>query len=110
MLIWVGLFFVPTSVWSGKVTFHFWYIVTIFAVQLLWGLLLYRIRKRLGTGVCPLTSLVQYLRGYPLTDPRNYDHAFIIEVCERLHIPLKPALLAKLLLLTIVIVTIQYFT
>lgn len=109
VLIWVGLFFVPQSFWSSKVAFHFWFIFVVFAFQLIWGLILLPIRKRLGVGVCPLTTLTQKTRGFPISDPQNHDHVFIIEFCQRFNIPLKLTFLTKILLFSVFLVSAQYF-
>lgn len=109
VLVWVGLFFFPQAWWEYKVFFHFWFVMIVFASQVLWGIAMMFIRKKFGMGVCPLTTLTQYVRGFPISDPRNYNHTFIIEFCERLHIRLRSFVLDALLILTLVAVTVQFF-
>lgn len=110
VVMWVGLFFIPSSIWPGKITFHFWFIVCIFTSQLLWGLVLLPLRRRLGFGVCPLTTLTQYVRGYPVRDPRNYDHWFLDEMCERWNMRLPHRIIQTIFLGTITLICIQYFS
>ena len=109
VLIWVGLFFFPQAWWEHKVIFHFWFILTVFASQVLWGIAMMLIRERFGMGVCPLTTLTQYIRGFPISDPRNYNRTFIIEFCERFQIRLHHYVLNTLLITTLLAVSIQFF-
>lgn len=81
VLIWFGLFLVPASWWPERVPFHFWFIISITIIQTLWGWFLYQ-RKFMPKFdiICPLTSLMQWLRGYPLNHPDNYGHYYITEL------------------------------
>ncbi len=108
VLVWIGFFFFPQAWWGGKVSFHFWFIIIVFASQVLWGITMMPIRKRFGMGVCPLTTLTQYVRGFPISDLRNYNHTFIVEFCERLQIRLRSSLLNTLLVSTLVAVSVQF--
>ncbi len=107
VLLWFGLFFVPRFVWPSRVSFHFWFIVIIMLLQLLWGIFLYPKTKKIDF-ICPLTTWLQHLRGYEIKDQRNYNHSFIAELLERLHIKISFRGVNILLFLTLVIVVIQY--
>ncbi len=108
VLIWLGLFFIPSSSWPAKVTFHFWFIFVVFASQIWWGFFLMPIRKRFGAGVCPLTSLTQWVRGYPITDRRNYDHTFLEEITERLRITISLKTMQIILFGSVGVIIVQY--
>lgn len=110
VLLWLGLFFVPERLVPGKTVFHFWFIIGVFSAQVLWGLVMLSIRKRFGAGVCPLTTLNQWVRGFSITDERNYDHTFIQEFLERVHIRLAPLVTYSILFGTLALITIQYFS
>ena len=104
VLVLFGLFFVPKAVWSGKVVFHFWYFMGITAVQFIWAVGAF---KRLDI-ICPLTTLLQWLRGYSLKSKKNYGHSFIAELLERLKIRVSYGWVNGLLLVSLVVVVVQY--
>ena len=81
----VGLFFIPISLWQERVAVHFWYFASVFGIELLWSILLYPKLKKIDL-ICPLTTVMQSLRGYPLQDERNHNHSFIAELLKRMHI------------------------
>ena len=108
ILIWIGLFFVPSSIWSHKVTFHFWYVISLTAIQFLWSLCIFHYTKQIGI-ICPLTGLMQYLRGYPFSSPKNYLHTYISEVSNKLKIKINDKAVNILSLVTLGIITLQYF-
>lgn len=110
VLFWLGLFLVPESLFPGSVTFHFWFIYVVFASQMLWGLAMMPIRGRFGVGVCPLTTLNQWVRGYPISDKRNYDHTFLEELFARWHLRISPTIRQVILYATLLLVIIQYAT
>jgi hypothetical protein len=105
VILWFGLFAVPRSVWPGRITFHFWFIVILLIVQFSWGFIL---RKKLDM-ICPLTTLMQYWRGYPCKDQNNYGHSFIAELSKKLKIKIHYHGVNIILLITLIIVFIQYF-
>ena len=107
VIIWFGTFFIPLSVWPKRITFHFWYILIFLLVQLAWGIMLYPKIKKVDF-ICPLTTLLQYLRGYPIANKNNYNHSFIAELLTRFHIKISFMWVNSILWLTFVIVTIQY--
>jgi hypothetical protein len=104
VLIWFGLFLIPRSVWPARVTVHFWYIASIMLIQLAWSLVIYR-KVNL---ICPLTTWLQYVRGYPLYSRENYQHSFISELFERYHVKMSFHIVNVLLLITLAIVAVQY--
>ena len=108
VIIWFGLFFIPGSLWQNKIVFHFWFISIFLLGQLAWGGILYpKINKIML--ICPLTTLMQYFRGYPIKDKRNYNHSFIAELLNRLNINVSFHWVSILLIITLIIVSIQYF-
>ncbi|MBI2145690.1 hypothetical protein HYU18_05230 [Candidatus Woesearchaeota archaeon] len=106
--VWYGLFFVPTSLWPGKVSFHFWFILIAVALQFGWGLLLMPIIGKYRM-VCPLTTLMQLLRGYPVKDERNNNHSCIKEVFHRIGKPVPKKAVTYSTFISLGIVTLQYF-
>ena len=79
-------FFIPTSAWPGRIDVHFAYLSGLLVLNYLWGLIwTIRYRDRLYT-VCPLTTLMQCLRGYGMWDARNFRYWFSEELLERLHL------------------------
>ena len=78
----LGLFFVPKSLVPQINSIHLSYTLWVALSQAFWGVLMIKIKKRF-TIVCPLTTMMQYLRGYSPTDARNYEHSFIVEFLDR---------------------------
>ena len=103
VLLWFGLFLFPLSIWPGRITFHFFYISGIMSVQLLWAFYLHRFDI-----ICPMTTLMQWMRGFSLKDEKNYGHSFIAELVERLGINLSYKIVNYLLFVTLIVVTIQF--
>ena len=108
VLLWFGLFLVPKSLWGGVVVFHFWYIVSIMFVQFLWGLTFWPMIHR-GDIICPITTLMQSMRGYPRISEKNYGHSFIAEFCERIGVRLNYKGVNAVLFVTLVLVFVRYF-
>jgi hypothetical protein len=77
--VWFGLFLVPSSVWSDKITFHFYLTIIIVAHQFLWGLIIMPYTRKFRM-VCILTTPMQLLRGQKISDPKNYDHSWFKEL------------------------------
>lgn len=105
IILWFGLFLVPSSIWTERVIFHFWYLVIIIIIQLIWSILIF---KKLDL-ICPQTTLMQYLRGYKLNNKKNYRHSFIAEFLKKLKINISYKSVNIILLITLIIVTVQYF-
>lgn len=55
--MWVLLFFVPRAVWSGRVTFHLYYLVVMVVSEVAAGLALTPTMGKFRI-VCPLTTLM----------------------------------------------------
>jgi len=108
VIFWYGLFFVPLSLWSGKISFHFFLTLAIVGNQFLWGFLIMPWTKKYRM-VCFLTTIMQLLRGQKISDPKNYNHSFTKEFFGKtgLNIPHRGATLLTFTILTVV--TIQYF-
>lgn len=107
VVIWFGTFFIPLSLWPNRITFHFWCILILLLLQLLWGIILYPKTKKVNF-ICPLTTLLQHLRGYPIESKKNYNHSFIAELLERFHIRISFQWVNIMLWVTFIIVAIQY--
>jgi hypothetical protein len=109
IILWFGLFFIPSCLWPGKTAFHFWFIMIITGVQFLWGLFMMPYTRRIGI-ICPLTTVMQKLRGFPIISMENLGHSYIVEILKRFNIKLSHKVIDIILLITIVIVSIQYIT
>ena len=105
---WFGLFLVPTSLWSGKISFHFYFIAIATALQFLWGFVLMPVIKNYRM-VCPLTTLMQLLRGYPVSDERNNNHSCIKEFFDRLGVKVPKKAVTISTFVSLGAVTVQYF-
>lgn len=108
VLVWFGLFLVPQAVWPGVVSFHFWYILSIMVGQFLWGLVFFKWRHKLDI-ICPLTTLLQWLRGYPLSSRKNYGHSYIAELLGRLGMRAQYGRVNTVLLITLGLIVVRYF-
>ncbi len=107
VILWFGLFLVPTSIWSGRITFHFWFMVIITLIQFLWGLVYFPVTRKIDI-ICPLTTLMQSLRGFPFRSKKNYGHSFIAELLEKLKLKVSYRWVNALLLVTLVLVVVEY--
>ncbi|MBI2580660.1 DUF2784 family protein [Candidatus Woesearchaeota archaeon] len=106
--VWFGLFLAPESLWSGKISFHFWFILIAVAMQFGWGFLMLPITKKYRM-VCPLTTLMQLLRGYNISDERNNNHSCIKEFFHRIGKPVPKKAVTISTFVSLGIVTLQYF-
>lgn len=107
IIIWFGLFLVPSCLWAGKIIFHFWFIMIITGIQFLWGLFMLPYTKKIDI-ICPLTTLMQKLRGFPVRSRENLSHSYIAEVLRKFKIKLSYKAVNIILIATIIIVSIQY--
>ncbi|MBI2176233.1 hypothetical protein HYU40_02685 [Candidatus Woesearchaeota archaeon] len=106
--MWFGLFLVPASLWAGKISFHFWFILIAVAMQFGWGAVLMPVTKKYRM-VCPLTTAMQLLRGYPVADARNNNHSCIKEFFHRIGKPVPKKAVTISTFVSLGIVTLQYF-
>jgi hypothetical protein len=106
--IWLGLFLVPSSVWHDKITFHFYLTVVIVAHQFLWGLIIMPWTKKFRM-VCFLTTFMQLLRGEKISDPKNYDQAWLKELVGNQGIKIPHAFSTIVTFSTLSLVTFQFF-
>lgn len=82
VVVWIIPYVFHTTPWM--IPFHLWFtagivvhwVISGLAVRIMWS-------KSFGL-VCPLTLLVQYLRGIPFYKKENYRHSFVQELLERL--------------------------
>lgn len=107
VIVWFGLFFVPKSLWPGRVIFHFWFIFIFMLIQMGWGAAMTPYMKKYRI-VCPITTLMQYLRGYPIDEKRNFDHSFIREFLTFLKIKAPYGSIGLVNYLSLCLVAIQY--
>ncbi|MAE43113.1 hypothetical protein CMO93_05035 [Candidatus Woesearchaeota archaeon] len=107
VVIWLGLFFVPRSVWLSKITFHFWYALVLLIIQLGWGLILSPITKKINI-ICPLTTIMQRLRGFHITSKKNFGHTYVAELSNKLNMRISNKAVNILALVTFFIILIQY--
>lgn len=56
-----------------------------------------------------MTTLMQKLRGFPLKTKENFAHSFIVECLGRLNVKVSYKTINLLLLITVVLVSIQYY-
>lgn len=105
VIVRLWLFFIPTKLRPWRISFHFRYIAIILAAQFLWSIILI---KKAGM-ICPVTTLMQYMRGYKCDHKKNYDHSFIAELLETLNIHISFQTINILLLATFVWAAILYF-
>lgn len=108
VVILFGIFFIPLSLWPGRIEFHFWFISTLLFLQLLWGVVLYPKTGKIDF-ICPLTTVMQSLRGFPIESKENYNHSFIAELLGKLRINISFFWVDVLLLIIFIIVSFQYF-
>lgn len=101
------LFLVPLSLWAGRAVFQFWYMISILGIEAIWAIFLYPKIRKIGL-ICPLTSVMQYTRGYPISDVRNHHHSFIAELLEKYGVRANFKRVNIMMLLFSVIVILQY--
>ena len=107
VLIWFGLFFIPSSLWSDRVVFHFCYVLSITIIHFLLFFILSPKIKKIDF-ICPLTTWTQSFRGYPVKDKRNYAHSFIAELLKKVRINVSFKSVDILMLISFFIVIVQY--
>lgn len=107
-IVWYALFFVPTSIWPARPAFHFWYIFVQVASELVTGWILMPKMKKFRI-VCPLTTIMQNLRGYKFSDPKNFDHSFVREFARRIGVKLPYGLVGALIFASLALVSVQYY-
>lgn len=108
VILWFGLFLVPRSLWPGRIAFHFWFIFIFMLIQMVWGVAMMPYMKKYRI-VCPITTLMQYLRGWPINDKKNFDHSFIREFLAHLKIKAPYGSIGLVNYLSLGLITIQYF-
>lgn len=106
--VWYGLFLVPSTLWPGRIPFHFFMTMAIVGHQFLWGAMLIPWTKRYRT-VCILTTILQLLRGKDIKDPENYNHSLTVETIKKVRIKIPHAAAIFLNFLVFIVVSIQYF-
>ncbi len=106
--IWLGLFLVPSSMWPGKITFHFYFTILLVFHQFFWGWLIMPWTHKFRM-VCILTTPMQLLRGQKLSDPKNYNHSFFKELIGKNGIKIPHAFSTALTFSALGLIIYQYF-
>lgn len=108
IIFWFGLFFIPQSIWPGRIVFQFYFTVIVVAHQLTWGLLIMPWTKKYRM-VCILTTIHHLLRGQKISDPENYDRNFTKEFLGKAGINFPHRAATIITFATLILATIQYF-
>jgi len=106
-VFWFGLFLVPSSVWPGKITFHFYLTVAIVVHQFIWGLVIMPWTHKFRM-VCILTTPMQLLRGQEISDPKNYNHSWFKELVGKGGIQIPHAVSTLITFSTLALITYQF--
>lgn len=107
-LLWVVLFFIPVGWWPQRVAFHFYFVIAMVLFQIAGGILWQPVAHKFDLR-CPLTIIMQRVRGYSMREPAAYDHSFIVEFFERVHIAPKKNTITFLIIFSIILIVCQYF-
>jgi len=83
LIAWIGLFFVPLSIFPQRVEYHLYYYLIVYIIQFITGIFYYSTFGGL-ISLCPLTLIMQRIRGVPWKDPKNYEHSFTAEAWSRI--------------------------
>ena len=107
---WYGLFFLPSFMWpwGDKITFHFWFTVVIVGHQFVWGALIMPWTRKFRM-VCFLNTPMQLLRGWKISDAKNYDHSFQQEFLGRHNITIPHRLTTIATFSVLAAVSLQFF-
>jgi len=108
VIFWWGLLLVPTSVWTNKISFHFYLSTSIVVHQFIWGAFILPWTKHYRP-ICILTTIMQWIRGKRLSNELNYQHVWTKEFFQRIGwgLPQRGATIITAVVFTIV--NIQYF-
>ena len=101
------LFFIPESIVPQIASIHLYYMLWIALAQAFWGIIMTKFRGAFAL-VCPMTTLMQYLRGYPPSDSRNHSHSFVVEFMKHLGAEWNFKLINNIMIVTIIAVVIRY--
>ena len=105
---WLGLFFLPESLFSDRISLQFYLGLLIVGHQLIWGLVILHWTEKYRMA-CFLTTLTQLLRGEKVSDPGNYDHSFTREILKITGINISHRVSVTLSLAVLAITSIRYF-
>ncbi|HCM36712.1 MAG: hypothetical protein A3J30_01955 [Candidatus Wildermuthbacteria bacterium RIFCSPLOWO2_02_FULL_47_9c] len=105
--LWVGLFFVPPTLWTSKISFHFFFTWGVVIHQMIWGAILMLFTKRYEL-VCILTTLEQIAKGEKLSEARKYRHMIIKKFFEKAGWGMPQRGATVLTLFALLLVTFQY--
>ena len=107
VLMLVALFLVPKSLVPNIAAIQLYYTIWVAASQAFWGVMMIRIKKKFSI-VCPLTTMMQYLRGYSPLDERNYNHSFIAEVMDHYNVKVQNKTINTLMYVTLGLVVVRF--
>lgn len=108
VLIWIGLFLVPVSLWPDRITFHFYMTVIIVISQFIWGIMIMPWTRKFRL-VCALTTFTQLLRNQKISDPKNYSHSFFKELFGNHGIKIPHAVSTLITFSILSLVTFEFF-
>ena len=102
--IWWAWFLIPTSVWSERIMFQFWYAILLVGAQVMWGIIVFG----KVAPICPLTTWMQDLRGFSKDNQKNYGHAYIHEELNYMGIPISKKMTSNIHIASFIIVISQF--
>lgn len=103
------MLFIPTSLWPERPAVHFYILVFIMLSDLIAGIFYYLYdHKKHFYLICPLTLLMQRIRGYKFLDKRNYEHSYVIEVGKRFGFKLSRVFARLFFILFFIITLLNY--
>ena len=110
LAFWILPFFIPLSVWPNRIPIHFWFIISIYGFQTIFGYILHKMNKIPRMQICILTFAMQRLRGHNTWTPGCYNHSFTTELLNRLGVKLNHNGVNYYEHFTVALITIQYLS
>lgn len=100
---------VPEHWWPNKIAFHFYLSFAIVLHQFFWGVTIMPWTGKFRM-VCILTTLMQFLRGENIADPKNYDHSFLKELFGKAGFNFTHRMAVGMALIVLTLVSWQYLS
>ena len=101
------LFFIRKKLIQEISTINLYYMLWVALSQAFWGIFMIKHRGSFAL-VCPMTTLMQYLRGYPVNDEKNHGHSYVVEFMDYLGVKWDFALINKIMIGTIIAVILRF--
>ena len=105
---WFLPFFIPVSVWSNKIYYHVWYMIFVLSINYVWGFV-FLLKLNKYVIACPWTTITQWLRGFDITNPKNYNHSFVLEISEMWGVNMKGRYVTFVMYVSIMVAGIQLY-